>query len=270
MEKTKKEELERLLMKTPLEHETGYMFEILSQVADDEIIAKVWTQPFEEKRKETVQFAKEVLAAIQDEPIRIGNVVVTNTKAIESLKNALFEQYKERNLNYCFGPYEEVARAVLDLSPENTGDAVNEIILRIDRELGKDMFNYDLDDWPVAVDITPEQVQTVIDRYTFPEQKGRNLSQKNLKMRWVLGKIEMVYDGHTNSDFRLFFDCLDLFGLIDEQLKADWEGRYDKRQMENAKTKYMQSVYKLYDSDHGLMRTLNVILVDKNNQRVDF
>ena len=285
MEKTKKEELERLLMKTPLEKQTEFMFEILNLVSDDEIVAQDQSEQIDMCSMELVQFAKQVLAAIRDEPVKIGTTEITYANAIKSMKDSLISEYKRRYLNHRQMTYEE-AKAVLvdwDTSPDINNNwffpALADCGCIIDDDTPKSVIDDMVQDDDVIYgyvgmsdieeDVTPEQVQRVIERWSSNKRKGRKFSQQNLKMRWVLSKIEMVYDGHTNSDFRLFFDCLDLFGLIDEQLKADWTGHYDKRQMENAKTKYMQSVYKLYDSDHGLMRTWNVILVDKNYQRVD-
>ena len=93
----------------------------------------------------------------------------------------------------------------------------------------------------IREEVTPEQVEKAIRLNTISKKAGKKV--QNTKLHWLILEIRSYYKGHRNEDYRLIFDCMDLFGLIDEAMKKDWN-KYDPKKLNIAKASYIKSLYK--------------------------
>ena len=276
MEMTLKEELERLLVETPLEEFTPYIYDVLSTAASGDTFEQWLSGKYEDIRKSTQQFATEVLAALQGGSVKIGDTVITDATAIDCLRDALVEQYRNKRLNYRPLTYEE-AQALLqdwradDMVKEWVHDSV--VCCYADEDLLVPWMDICVRQAPlidlfamtheVEEDVTLEQVQRVI-KDSVTTKQAMMAGPQNLREKWALGKIERVYQGHAESDLILYYDCLNLFGLIDRGLKKNREALLVKENpkkihyFNQVKTGYIRMVYRWYKSDYSIISLVNL------------
>ena len=92
----------------------------------------------------------------------------------------------------------------------------------------------------ITEEVTPEQVEGQIRLNSTKKKLGRK--PKNYKLTWLITEIRRYYKRHRNEDYRLIFDCMDLFGLIDTEVTSQWH-RKNEKELKAAKTSYIKSIY---------------------------
>ncbi len=100
---------------------------------------------------------------------------------------------------------------------------------------------YYAEGFTICEEVTPEQVEEAIRLNSISNKAGKKV--QNTKLHWLILEIRRYYKGNHNKDYRLIFDCMDLFGLIDEAMKKDWD-KYDPKKLNIAKASYIKSLYK--------------------------
>lgn len=260
----KQDEFKWLLHNSPLEKYTQPLWEAFQAVACGDIKVKLWCEDVEARIRisadSALSVAKPLLAILNKEPVKVGNEQITNDKVLEALKQALVAEYQNMKLDYRNMTIEE-AKAVLQ-GWENDKNIERWIVeYKEDMMLNVDfdesfLFDEGIDDWlednpstyedfasgcEVKTEITPQQVCDVIKRSSIKRKQGRRL--KNQELLWLIVVIRSYYEGHRNKDYRLIFDCMDLFGLIDEGVKKEWNIK-DEKGLNAAKTQYLKSIYK--------------------------
>lgn len=260
----KQDEFKWLLHNSPLEKYTQPLWEAFQAVACGDIKVKQWLEEIEAKKRERLDYvlsvAKPLLAILNKEPVKAGKEHITNEQALEALKQALVAEYKRMKLDYRNMTIEE-AQAFLQ-NWKNDKNAEKWIVeYKEDMMLNVDfdesfLFDEGIDEWlednpstyedfasgcEVRTEITPQQVSDVIKRSSINGKQGRRL--KNNELLWLIVVIRSYYEGHRNKDYRLIFKCMDLFGLIDENVKKAWNKK-DEKELNAAKTQYLKSMYK--------------------------
>ena len=201
-------DLERLLLKTPLEPFTQHLFNIITIQLQSSFAVDHFQDLDDSTILYALQLSKTLLACLDNEPVKIGKNVVTSRMALEALKDALLKEYK------------------------SFVGAVNPLV--------------DLDS------ISPEMLKGEIEVLsTYKPRQGRK--PKNYKLAWLIIEIRKFYKGHSNKDYRLLFDCFDLFGLIDAEVKKEWE----VKDFNAAKTQYIKSIYNQALKEEGLLDAYN-------------
>ncbi len=259
----KYDEFQRLLLKTPLEKHTQPLWEAFQAVASGDIKVEHRIKEIEAAIKkcydDALSVAKPLLAILNHEPVKAGKEHITNEQALEALKQALVAEYKRMKLDYRDMTIEE-AQAFLQGWKNDKNierwivEYKEDMMLNIDFD---ESFLLDdvIDDWleenpsiyedfasgcEVKAEITPQQVTDTIRRNSIKRKQGRRI--KNKELLWLIVVIRSYYKGHCNKDYRMFFDCMDLFGLIDENVKKAWNKK-DEKELNAAKTQYLKSMY---------------------------
>lgn len=261
----KQDEFKWLLHKTPLEKYTQSLWEAFQAVACDALDffdildeialkARAWIE-------ESSRIAQQLLALLKDEQVKAGKVTITSDKALEALKQALLEEYKARGMNQRPMTFEEAQcclkdwrskRAVAEWIREGLEEIADEEGLTGEEaaisEADFDAFcdepsnvEYYAESFPIVEEVTPEQVEGQIKLNKTRKKQGRK--PKNYKLTWLILEIRRYYKRHRNEDYRLIFDCMDLFGLLDD-VKVNWGKIYGtEKKLNAAKTSYIKSIY---------------------------
>lgn len=261
---SKQQEFTRLLIKTPLEKYTSKLWEAFLAVACDALDFSNLHEEFEKERiafeKKAKSVSQQYLAILKGEPVKIGNIKVTSNKVLEAIKQALYSEYMEMGLNYRKPSFEK-AEAQLKRWRNNYAVEVwimgelAEKLGRLPKEDDFDAFytdpinvqNYlecgwnDCNIYPWVK--TTEQVEATIKDNTAKNKQGRK--PQNTHLFWLVLEIRKYYKIQNNEVYRLIFDCMDLFGLLDD-VKEGWEKIYDtERKMKTQKAQYIKnSIYK--------------------------
>ena len=260
----KYDEFKMLLYDSPLKNHTQSLWEAFQAVACGDIKVKHRIKEIEAAIKkhhdDALSVAKPLLAILNHEPVKAGKEHITNGQALEALKQALVAEYKRMKLDFRNMTIEE-AKAFLQGWESNKNAERWIVEYKEDMMLNADFdeaFLLDdiIDDWlednpdiyedfasgcEVRTEITPQQVTDVIKRNSIKGKQGRR--PKNIELLWLIVMIRSYYKGHRNKDYRLFFKCMDLFGLIDENVKKAWNKK-DEKELNAAMTQYLKSMYK--------------------------
>lgn len=262
----KQQDFTKLLIKTPLEKYTPQLWEAFQAVACDALDFSNIIEEIADKARARLEaatsVAQQLLPLLNNEPVKIGKTKVTSTDALEALKSALFEEYKAFGMNRRQMTPEEAKDILKDWrNDKNTENWIEEQLVIYSNENGLtgeeamiseedfDTFSdepsnveYYAELSEVIEEVTPEQVEEQIKLNTFKRKQGRKSKRTNLA--WLILEIRRYYKGHRNEDYRLIFDCMDLFDLIDEKVKKAWNKKNDK-ELKAAKTSYIKSaIYK--------------------------
>lgn len=260
---SKRGDFTRLILKTPFERfEATLWYDFKAAACDEHDFADIITGVSEGARqnaREKIELAQQLLAILNNEPVKAGKVTITSKKALEALKQTLIEEYKDRGMNYRQMTIEEAEAYLKDW--RNNKDAEEWIreqlhFLADEQGIADDVGYYcvyDFDDFceeptnieyfieenEIKEEVAPEQVEGTIAR---ARKILTGKPPKNSKLHWLILAIRSYYKRHRNEDYRLIFDCMDLFGLIDEAMKKDWD-KYDPKKLNIAKASYIKSIY---------------------------
>lgn len=201
-------DLERLLIKTPLEPFTLHLFNIITIQQQSSFTIEHLQDLDDDLMKYCLHLSKTLLACLDNEPVKIGTNEVISVVILEALKNAVLKEFK------VFMSIAEPSKNFDNISPE---------MLRREVELLS----------------------------TYKPKQGRK--HKNIRLAWLIIEIRKFYKGHSNKDYRLLFDCFDLFGLIDAEVKKEWE----VKDFNAAKTQYIKSIYNQALKEEGLLDAYN-------------
>ena len=203
----RQDEFPRLLFKTPLEPYTQNLWEAFQAVACGDIKVKQWLEEIEAKRREGLDYAlsvaKPLLAILNKEPVKAGSELITNSKALEALKQALVAEYQNLKLDYRNMTIEEAKAFLQNWKNEKNAEKwimeYKEDILLSDVFDEPFLFDMDIDslleEYPsiyedfasgceVKTEITPEQVTDVIKRSSIKGKQGRR--PKNNELLWLI------------------------------------------------------------------------------------
>lgn len=261
-------DFKRLLLKTPLEQYTSQLWEAFQAVACDALdFTNILDEIADKKRKrleDASKLAQQLLALLNNEPVKIGKTKMTSTKALESLKAALIEEYKAFGMDKRQMTIEEAEDLLKDWrNDEGIKEWIKEQLSDYADALGLtgeeaktseedfDAFSdepsnieyfIELCDPEIIEEVTPKQVEEQIKLNSFKVKRGRKPIRSNLA--WLILEIRRHFKRHRNEDYRLIFDCMDLFGLLDD-VKVDWAKIYDtESKLNTAKASYIKSIYK--------------------------
>lgn len=258
---SKQADFKRLLLKTPLEPFTSQLWEAFQGVACNAFNVSNIIDEIETKARSHLDYATNVaqslLAILNNEPVKAGKTIVTSDDALESLKQALIEEYKALGMNQRQMTPEEAEADLKDWrNNKDTEEWIREQIGFLDEEMGMtgecdedldafctDPTNAELyaEEITILEEIDPEQVEAAIRLDTINKKAGKK--PKNNKLSWLILEIRKYYKGHRNEDYRLIFDCMDLFGLIDDEVTKAWNKKDDK-ELKASKASYIKAVYK--------------------------
>ena len=254
----KHDELERLLIKTPLEPYTKEIEGALGLLASNIFVIVNRIEERREWHLKVAEFSRALLAILNNEEVKVGGNVITNYWALQALKKAMIQEYKSKGLHWRYKTFEE-AQAELEnwRNDEGVKAWIREALEEEAEEVG---YPYSLDeadfdafcDEPsnieyfaefekIEVEVTPEEVEAAIKAHNIGAKKGR--SQKNQELQWFVLELRKHYKKQSNEIYRLLFDSLDLYGLIDAEVKKAWHWK-NERELSAAKTSYMKAVYK--------------------------
>lgn len=259
---SKQQEFTRLLIKTPLEKYTSKLWEAFLAVACDALDFSNLHEEFEKERiafeKKAKSVSQQYLAILKGEPVKIGNIKVTSNKVLEAIKQALFEEYQAMGLNLRPMTYEEAEAKLEDWRDDFDTECI--ILNQLIKESGAmpddedlDAFHTDHSNVEWFIDFSdrcifelpahPLQVEKTTNENPAKSKRGRKLENKHLI--WLVLEIRKYYKTQNNDVYRLIFDCMDLFGLLDD-VKEGWEKIYDtERKMKTQKAQYIKnSIYK--------------------------
>lgn len=262
--KKKHDEFVRLLLKTPLEEYTSQLWESFRAAACGEVDLEAYFEDLDEQQRERKEgckrLAQQLLPLLKNEPVKAGGVTITDSKALEALRESLLASYRAAWLDKRELTFEEAQR---ELKNWRNDEGVKNWIVEALREWCDEALPgenvsispEDIDDFCenpgnveyyaettlITEEVTPEQVEQQIRLNSAPRKKGRPI--KNHAIMWLFLEIRRHYKGQRNKDLRLFFDCLDLFGWVDD-VKVDWAKKYDTESKLNAaKASYIRSIY---------------------------
>ena len=201
-------DLERLLIKTPLEPFTLHLFNIITIQLRSSFTIEHLQDLDDDLMKYCLHLSKTLLACLDNEPVKIGTNEVISGMILEALKNAVLKEFK------VFMSIAEPSKDFENISPE----------------------------------MLKEEIEVLS---SYKPRRGRK--PKNYKLAWLIIEIRKFYKGHTSKDYRLLFDCFDLFGLIDDEVKKAWE----VKDFSKAKTQYIKSIYNQALKEEGLLDAYN-------------
>ena len=257
----KLKKLERLLINTPLEKYSEKVCDIFRAVACGNVDPCKIRESERQCLAENLKKAKQLLAMLRNEPVKAGRVAIDSDKALKAMTDVLVEEYKEMGWNYKEMTFDEAEAKLKNWSnDQDTAKWIEETLYEYYSEMGLcwkgscHLSKYDLDDFPtepanveyyieenpIEEEVNADQVERQILFYSS-NKKGRK--RKNEKLQWAITQIRRFYPNHSNKDCRLFFECADLFGMIDEDVKKQWHWKNNK-DLGLAKTSYIKSVYK--------------------------
>lgn len=204
----KQADFTRLLLKTPLEPFTSKLWDLFSGIASGKYVVfsnEEAAIALTELMTNVALLAKNLLSIQDNEPVKIGKDYVTSPKALEALKQALIEDYCH---SFCI--LEEIKRFFDEgiITPEEL--------------------------------TTREQLVKTIEKCLPKGKQGK--CPQNLELLYLIRQIRIVYKGHSNNDYRLIFDCMDLFGFINDEVKKAWDKKNNK-ELNAAKTQYIKAAY---------------------------
>ena len=260
----KYDEFQRLLLKTPLEKHTQPLWEAFQAVACNDVdVVNILDEAADKARawlEDASGLARQLLALLKDEQVKAGKVTITSEKALEALKQAILEEYKSMGMNQRPMTTEEAECFLRNWRKDE--EAKNWIRERLDEiadevgltgeETAKSEEDFDaFCDEPsnaeyyaelctITEEVTPEQVEGQIKLNKTRKKQGRK--PKNYKLTWLIMEIRRYFKRHRNEDYRLIYDCMDLFGLIDAEVKGQWHWKNEK-ELKAAKTSYIKSIY---------------------------
>lgn len=260
----KQDEFKWLLHKTPLEKYTQPLWEAFQAVACDAVdVVNIVDEAADKSRawlENASGLARQLLALLNNEPVKAGKVTITSSKALEALKAALMEEYKAMGMNQRPMTTEEAECFLRNWrNDEEAMNWIREGLEEIADEEGLtgeeaaiseadfDAFcdepsnaEYYAELCTITEEVTPEQVEGQIRLNSTKKKLGRK--PKNYKLTWLITEIRRYYKRHRNEDYRLIFDCMDLFGLIDTEVTSQWH-RKNEKELKAAKTSYIKSIY---------------------------
>lgn len=264
-ENNKQADFTRLLLKTPWEKSTQQIWAAFNDVVSGDVdVVNVLAEEFDKKRsemKDATKLAQQLLAILNNEPVKAGKITVTDRQVLEAMKHALIEQYKANRLNQRHLTIEE---AEADLKGWRNNKDAREWIWEQLRFLADeccpeegvitdedfDWFNTDpsnveyyAESIIICEEVTPEQVLNKIK--AMEKMAGGKVGRKvkNNKLHWLIVVFRRYCKRHRNEDYRLIFDCMDLFGLIDDVVMKAWNKK-DEKELQTAKASYIKSIYK--------------------------
>lgn len=260
----KQDEFKWLLHKTPLEKYTQPLWEAFQAVACDAVdVVNIVDEAADKSRawlENASGLARQLLALLNNEPVKAGKVTITSSKVLEALKAALMEEYKAMGMNQRPMTTEEAECFLRNWrNDEEAMNWIREGLEEIADEEGLtgeeaaiseadfDAFcdepsnaEYYAELCTITEEVTPEQVEGQIRLNSTKKKLGRK--PKNYKLTWLITEIRRYYKRHRNEDYRLIFDCMDLFGLIDTEVTSQWH-RKNEKELKAAKTSYIKSIY---------------------------
>ena len=260
----KQDEFKWLLHKTPLEKYTQPLWEAFQAVTCDAVdVVNIVDEAADKSRawlENASGLARQLLALLNNEPVKAGKVTITSSKALEALKAALMEEYKAMGMNQRPMTFEEAQcdlkdwrnnKEVADWILEGLKDYADEVgLIGEEAAIGEEDFDAFCDEpsnveyyaelFSIVEEVTPEQVEGQIKLNKTRRKQGRK--PKNYKLTWLIMVIRRYYKRHRNEDYRLIYDCMDLFGLIDAEVKGQWHWKNEK-ELKAAKTSYIKSIY---------------------------
>lgn len=254
----------RLLLKTPLEPFTSQLWEAFQAVACDALDITNILDEIADKARARIEYATKVaqnlLAILNNEPVKAGKTIIASENALEAIKQALIEEYKELGMNQRQMTFEESQYYLKDWrNDKEVADWIRECLEEEAEEVGYPYILNEADfdafcDEPsnveyyaelneMCMEITPKQVEEQIKLNSIKRKQGRK--SKNNHLTWLILEIRKYYKKHRNEDYRLIFDCMDLFGFFDS-VKVGWGKIYDtKSKLNIAKASYIKStIYK--------------------------
>lgn len=296
---SKQQEFARLLLKTPLEPYTQQlynMFDILTR-KDSQVLhigEAIYTDDYP-KLEVCLSISKALLALMKNEPIKIGNELISDEALNEVLKQSLMNEYKKLKLNRRELTPKEAKTELLEKWNDDSyirnfvywfrfndvSETITEEALKASGML--DDFNHETfiienpELWKLwstqrgtETTITIKQISNVIKQIdiqvnTLNYEKPRR-HVKNGKLIWAIANIRRYYyKGHSNSDYRLMFDCFDFWGLIDEEQKQCWES--NSASFDKMKTAYIQSIYNQVLKKYGDLGALKSFVFYKEKPK---
>lgn len=256
----KLKKLEKLLINTPLESLSGKVCGIFREVACGNVDFYKIRESERQRSAEELKKAKQLLAMLRHEPVKAGRVAIDSDKALNAMTDVLVEEYLEMGWNYREMTFDEAEAKLKNWrNDQDTEKWIEETLYEYYTEMGlygEEMCGlsaYDLDDFPIEPtnvecyieenpieeEVNADQVERQIKLHSS-NKNGRK--KKNEKLQWAIAQIRSFYINHRNNDYRLFFECADLFGMIDEDVKKQWHWKNDK-ELRIAKASYIKSVY---------------------------
>lgn len=260
----KQDEFKWLLHKTPLEKYTQPLWEAFQAVACDAVdVVNIVDEAADKSRawlENASGLARQLLALLNNEPVKAGKVTITSSKALEALKAALMEEYKAMGMNQrpmtteeaeCFLRNWRNDEEAMNWIREGLDEIASEVGLTGEEAaISEEDFDAFCDEpsnaeyyaelCTITEEVTPEQVEGQIRLNSTKKKLGRK--PKNYKLTWLITEIRRYYKRHRNEDYRLIFDCMDLFGLIDTEVTSQWH-RKNEKELKAAKTSYIKSIY---------------------------
>lgn len=244
----------RLLIKTPLEPYTQELWRAFKAVAngDVEIINDI--ERMNESLRDTISqeldTAKALLALFKKEPVKVGRLPINNYKALWAMRDVFMEDYRYWDLDKRHLTFEEAQDELMNwendeyvkswlLSESNQAD-IEDLDLLV-----KDPFyiNYWAELNLKTEIVSLEQIEKVIAAKTLELNNiKRGRKPQNDKLSWLIVEIRKYYKDKGNYLYRLIFDCMDFFSLIDSNVKSEWKIKNEK-DLNVAKTQYIKAVY---------------------------
>ena len=279
---TKQEEFERLLLKTPLENYTQQLWDVFRDVASNNISIVDTMKENNRKAKawgtKAISLAEQLLHIIKGKPIKIGKNEVTSTKAIEALKECPIEEYHNLYLNNRSISLEEAEAKISNWENDveircflitrfalyykdvaRSNDDIYRLIEGVHyKRVCEDYAFYN----GIREEITPEQVEGKIRELNKAVKSLTKQGRKprNLNLIYLILEIRKYHTRKTNKDYRLIFDCMNLLGLIDDEIIQDWQKKYNtESQINNAKASYIKVVYQtalVYESPRNRIKAI--------------
>lgn len=257
----KHDELERLLIKTPLEPYTKEIEGALGLLASNIFVIVNRIEERREWHLKVAQFSRALLAILNNEEVKVGGNVVTDEWVLSALKTAMIQEYKRMGLHWRYKTFEEAQEELENWrNDESVKEWIREALEEVADEEGligeeKYLSAADFDAFcdehsnveyfaefeKIEVEVSPEEVEAAIKAHNIGAKKGR--SQKNQELQWFVLELRKHYKKQSNEIYRLLFDSLDLYGLIDAEVKKAWHWKNEK-ELSAAKTSYMKAVYK--------------------------
>lgn len=254
------EAFKRILIKTPFEKLYNDIYRELVRIKYNEVKDLHNTKETKERLRHLLRLSYNLLVLKESKDVKISsskNSCELLPTMRDILINKIEEEYKKEKLNYTPMTYEEGED---DLTQSCTNSWKDEYWEEYAYELGltpeecsggydynyvdEDMINNYIDCVDVEREISPYYIKIKIEEIenNLRRYKKKGAPKKNLKLYAALQVFIERGLQNRNKDFRIAFECLDYFKMIDELIKNGWTdtNKYPEIQ-------YMKSLYREKD-----------------------
>ena len=265
-EKHKKDFL-RILLKTEFENNAEQIYQYLCRIkyANIEILSETIRKQNLDRCQDELKTAQ-LLFLLKTETKKVslkgGRLECELLNSIKNkIENEIEKLYISMGLNLVPMPYEEaedilragISHPDFDFTDGATGATAwlcnyygvtyNELIYAGEEELTEDAIENYAGEHLIDTEITPEQIKNTIDEsldeIKLYSRKGR--PKKNERLYAALSVFADIIPLSKNKQFKIVYECLDYFNLIDVDIKKLWNSSSKYPEIQYLKASYKQS-----------------------------